>query len=319
MIKDNVIVLNGGLGNQLFQIGFGFYLEKLFNVNTRFETSIGNPRTSFAGDIEANSFRYHKEIEFVELPFGRTSKRVMNKLLRIGAEEESEFLILIAQKLFSGLEIFIETSPKYLEVARGLGYFNLQAKNTESLLHLGYFQTYKWVDSVSDLLFKMLPKKDNDLPEWKALATSEKPIALHLRLGDYKNERFGIPQLSYYQSGIRNILDNDSKREYGSVWVFSDEPKEAKNHLNNLKIRLPIRYIDSSNQESAWTLQLMRHCSAFLIANSTFSWWGSYLRYDRMAPVIAPKPWFRFGNSPNEICPPDWIRISAFNNLRTYD
>jgi hypothetical protein len=57
-------------------------------------------------------------------------------------------------------------------------------------------------------------------------------------------------------------------------------------------------------------LYSMRYCAGFIIANSSFSWWGAVLAKHAEIPVIAPKDW----NNPyvselNRLCPPSWKRV----------
>ena len=51
----------------------------------------------------------------------------------------------------------------------------------------------------------------------------------------------------------------------------------------------------------------MTQCSDFIIANSTFSWWGAWLA--NRGNVIAPKKWFGSNNShldTKDLYPDDW-------------
>lgn len=53
------------------------------------------------------------------------------------------------------------------------------------------------------------------------------------------------------------------------------------------------------------TLRVMCACTAFVLSNSTFGWWGAWLSQAR--PVVAPRR-FLAGISWN-ICPDSWILI----------
>ena len=58
---------------------------------------------------------------------------------------------------------------------------------------------------------------------------------------------------------------------------------------------------------------MMRLCSDFIIANSSFSWWGAWMSTNQNKKVIAPKQWFgnpldKQNNTKDLYCP-DWILI----------
>ena len=53
----------------------------------------------------------------------------------------------------------------------------------------------------------------------------------------------------------------------------------------------------------------MSMCDDFIIANSTFSWWGAWL--GNRGKVIAPKKWFgeNLNHDTKDLYCPDWILI----------
>lgn len=55
--------------------------------------------------------------------------------------------------------------------------------------------------------------------------------------------------------------------------------------------------------------RLMTLCKHFIIANSSFSWWGAWLGNFEDKVVIAPKKWFNEPNVKDDIVPDRWIRI----------
>jgi hypothetical protein len=58
----------------------------------------------------------------------------------------------------------------------------------------------------------------------------------------------------------------------------------------------------------------MRHGSAYVISNSTFSWWGAVLKYDESAAVWAPRPWFKSQRSPEDIYGENWHLVDAWKD-----
>jgi len=75
----------------------------------------------------------------------------------------------------------------------------------------------------------------------------------------------------------------DSDRQ---VIIFSDDPKWCmEQDLFNGD-----RFLVSEAGRSHHDLYLMTQCSDFIIANSTFSWWGAWLA--NKGRVIAPSIWF---------------------------
>ena len=57
----------------------------------------------------------------------------------------------------------------------------------------------------------------------------------------------------------------------------------------------------------------MMACKHFIIANSTFSWWGAWLSNNLHKYVIAPTPWFNTFTKQGVLCP-DWIHLKCDRN-----
>ena len=65
-------------------------------------------------------------------------------------------------------------------------------------------------------------------------------------------------------------------------------------------------YLDESDID---TFYVMIHSKSFIMANSSYSWWGAYLSNANL--VIAPKQWYseKANKNGEDIYEPDWIRI----------
>ena len=54
----------------------------------------------------------------------------------------------------------------------------------------------------------------------------------------------------------------------------------------------------------------MTRCKHFVVANSSFSWWGAWLGGDEKSVRIAPRPWFeKLSFDESDLVPNDWIRL----------
>jgi hypothetical protein len=116
----------------------------------------------------------------------------------------------------------------------------------------------------------------------------------------------GILGEGYYRKAMEIV---DRAYSANPVWVFSDEVSEARKILDWLPSER-VKYIAEVDGQSAASLMAMRLGCAFVIANSTFSWWGAFLSEHENPLVVAPEPWFIGQKDPSLLIPSSWIRIS---------
>ena len=63
-------------------------------------------------------------------------------------------------------------------------------------------------------------------------------------------------------------------------------------------------------QHGYYDMVLMQNCHHNIIANSSFSWWGSWLNSHKDKTIVAPIRWYNGGKLP-DIEFENWVRISA--------
>jgi hypothetical protein len=93
---------------------------------------------------------------------------------------------------------------------------------------------------------------------------------------------------------------------FSSIWVFTDSPNEIQEYLppdRSTKV-----FIVPGDLNTAETFELMRSAKAYIIANSTFSWWAAYLSYTKNPIIYAPDPWFKNIEDPASLIPSHWIK-----------
>ncbi len=185
-------------------------------------------------------------------------------------------------------------------------------KTSDDVYIEGYWQHYKYFENIHPRIFEELTLKqtlETESATWlSAMKQDNSSVAVHIRRGDYvtdsgANYLMGVLPVEYYQKAITYIKDKISNPIF---YFFSDDldwvRKNIQTNTSSYYIEGNLDYVD---------LDLMRHCSHNIIANSTFSWWGAFLNRNPDKIVIAPNQW-----SPREdvnrnikLQFPTWIKL----------
>ncbi len=310
--NDNAFgLLTGGLGNQLFQYSFLLTRGK---KNNYLVSKWGKPRTNSSNEPEIASFELDESCKVLNpnLDFALTRKSI-GYLLRAGyapKKWENKFIQVLAQLIVS-FQVSIGLGRTIIAKAHNSLGFSTSHDFPFSCFHIGYFQSYKWAEE-SDIfkkLMKLKLKNQQNVLDLKNEADELNPVIIHFRFGDYlEEELFGIPSIKYYESAVEAINSFSTTNRH--FWVFSDEIEKARESINLLGIE-SVRYFNSDQFSPSETLEVMRFGSDFIIANSTFSWWAAFLRYNRGGRVISPTPWFKRMSGPNDLVPESWIQLPS--------
>ena len=154
---------------------------------------------------------------------------------------------------------------------------------TENCSLYGFFQTEKYFKHIEKQIRKDFTFKDEIKDECDDLIKQfTNPIALHIRRGDFvwNNKNHPPLGLDYYESALKLF---DSDRE---VIIFSDDTEWCREQ----ELFADDRFAVAEGGDQFYDLCLMSMCDDFIIANSTFSWWGAWL--GNRGKVVAPKQWF---------------------------
>ena len=264
-----IVRLSGGLGNQFFQYAFGrAYAEK----------------TGERLDLDTWSFHRDKlrnyELDNYNIKKGK--KRFWRRV----------FCNIVWE-----LKTHIET-PKWIEnvvkVECEQQIFTCQKITKKDVYAVGFWQNEHYFADIKEILQKEFVYKGNITENQKKVIEemeSENSIAMHIRRGDYVTptcQRIYVNlDKDYYLKALQHIRNN---LQGCSVYVFSDDIEWCKQEYADIE---GVRFIDSAISSSPHIdIELMRHCKHFILANSTFSWWGAYLAEHNDKHVVAPKNWF---------------------------
>ena len=167
----------------------------------------------------------------------------------------------------------------------------------------GFFQTDRYFRHIrEDLLNDFAFKPDVVEESQPILEQFNDPVALHIRRGDFliNHANHNNLTLDYYAEGLKHF---DDDRE---VVIFSDDTDWCKEQ----ELFSDDRFLVSDN-DHLFDLCMMSLCSDFIIANSSFSWWGAWLSESPNKKVVAPKNWFGppldQKNDTKDLYCPGWI------------
>jgi hypothetical protein len=222
-------------------------------------------------------------------------------------EKEFSFLTKIDRKLSNSFGVYARL--RHVQVQHEIG-FDSRFVIRESTNEIrGYFQSYIYAEKYkSDFAMKLSKVgHTSKLLEIRNLADARKPIALHVRCGDYLKlgRIYGSLSHVYYDEALGYL------QQYGNlsdIWIFSDDLFHARKILSGSKYLSDMNFEIANQFDGTQTMYLMSHCDRHIIANSTFSWWGAFLASKSRA-VVAPEPWFRNGATPNQLIPREWKSI----------
>lgn len=271
--------LIGGLGNQMFQYSAAMALAKRSNVDFRIDNS------QFAS--------------YPLRPYALADWCISGKIAT-----HNEML-----KVASEGDLLLET---------GSSYEPKMFQKFQSLYMRGYWQSEDYfIDIREQLLSEFIPANELSQSDKNIISYMEDvaPIMMHIRRGDYvsnshTNSFHGVMPIEYYQNSIEKILNEATDIDGKDVvyFVFSDDPDWCEESFTWLEPKVIVRH--NPPKKGFMDIYLMSKCKHFVIANSSFSWWGAWLSQNKSKIVVAPKEWFQSKNVESDhIVPKSWHRI----------
>jgi hypothetical protein len=165
----------------------------------------------------------------------------------------------------------------------------------------------------NDLKFKAsLDIKNQNIA---ASINSNNSVAIHVRWFNPSNKNSGDHlAIQYYQEAISRIISSVKNPFF---YIFSDQMAITKELLGPLLSQHMVEYVEhNASDEMAYAdLWLMSQCQHFIIANSTFSWWGAWLGEKKgISHVYAPGIFVNPNQSVtawgfNRLIPDRWVTL----------
>ena len=308
---NHTILLNGGLGNQLFQLAALFAGGVDHEIG--FDSSLGfDKHASFMGESLSQIKFPIEPTEVRQKHLILVKRLIANYLLKYGHKTVSpriRTLRYLAKEILS-VFLFFDSHIKYRIITES-DVDTYLGDPDENYYLIGYFQTSKWskYESVQAQFKNIEFDLGDDVKKQAAELLENQTLGMHFRIGDYviDSDAYGVLPNSYYSEAL-NEINLFSKTKI----LFSDSPVEAsKRLLNDLKAPHEVAPASCSAAE---TLYLMSACQSLIIANSSLSWWGAKIGNLRgtTKEVIAPEPWFRLLTTEIDLVEDKWRTVNPW-------
>ena len=283
------ITLAGGLGNQLFQLSAGIYLEEKFGRKVIYDIS------NLTREAKAEIGNYTRKFEIKELVLD-------SQAIKSRYPFRADYPVRYIRRILNPSSVIIETDSNFDA---------LDQVNGKTTSIYGYFQRASIVEESWPFLKSKLEKS----PKFSSLVDSEKVdrIAIHLRFGDYSDDPrtksvHGLTSTKYFEQAI-NLLRSSESLDV-PILVITDDHNQAADFISRLSYSSNMNI--TSNPNPLDDLAEICRSSHVVITNSTFSWWGGWVANKvHSSKVIYPRPWFANSRDPDlPIYVPGWIPLN---------
>ena len=278
-----IVQLSGGLGNQMFQ--YALYLA--LGAEGR---EVRIDETTEYGEHERLRHPELREDFGAQLPSYRVATR---KEIVALTDSYMDFLSRVRRKLTGRrTKLYAERKPYVFDPAvLGL---------TEAYL-TGCWQSERYFADVRQEVRQAFSMDGVRLTgrrreyERMILAAEDAlrtvSVSMHIRRGDYLNRQDiygGICTEDYYRRAMAKMEEILRRRgERPQYFVFTNDPDWAEEHFAGSDA-VVVRGEGKPDGSGIEDMKLMSLCRHHIIANSSFSWWGSWLSREEGRLVMAP-------------------------------
>jgi hypothetical protein len=290
-----MVLLQGGLGNQLFQYATGRAVAARHKV----------PLLLDLGALEKDPRRSYRLGHYNVCAAIASPEQVAE---RIGYDRKKSKLhplrwIGRAARPLKGHIIYARQFQ-----------FDARVMNAPANAYLaGYWSSARYFEGIAPLLRKELTVREEP-DEFNAALAGQirecEAVSVHVRRTDYvtdlgTNRHHGALGREYYAAAVEYLTARVAEPHF---FVFSDDTAWTR---ANLAFSHPATFVEHNGAARDYEdLRLMALCGHHILANSSFSWWGAWLGTRREPVVVAPKRWFADGkHDTRDLYLPGWTRL----------
>ena len=255
---DTVFRIGGGLGNQIFQYAAALAYEK--NTGVRVALDLSNSDNQHNGWEIDRVFDLGKKLRV--LPTG--ASKVLWRCAKYG---ESGRLL---REPFDGNSLVFK--EKLLKTPI-LGVIK------------GFFPSYKYYEEYEDEILPNFKFANTEKIDLMGIDSSRPSVALHVRRGDFLKATGygGICTTEYYDAALSYMRGQCPDAKY---YIFSNDPEWCREYFKGDEFVI----VDVNSGKDSWKdMYMMSRCDHYIIANSSFSFWGMELGKSEDSICVGPK------------------------------
>ena len=275
-----VVRIKGGLGNQMY----GYSLYRAF---------------------KERGYHVKMDISFYKLIYG--SQKGNECLRNFGLER---FFHLKGDYLNIFEELFYKAGKKlgfidaFIDREQG---FQPEVFDIRKGLVDGYWQSFKYISGLESKIRKAfgfhIDITEDDSNLLKMIDETES-VSVHVRRSDYLSGGVSLP-FGYYKRALAYMRSCLKQPQF---FVVSDDISWCKENF----IEDDVVLVDSNKKDECFDMYLMTRCKNNIMANSTYSAWGSFLNMNQNRIVIRPDRWIPGDkNDRKDFWLDDWIPVAV--------
>ena len=261
---NHAVRISDGLGNQMFQYAFAYALMKRTDDDVKIDPFFFK-----------NGLRQY-QLDNYNIGIKRMVSEKLDYVLGFGPRDGGKF-----KKLYR--ECFIAKNYTLIEEKNFMHYDAGVVTPKANSFYIGFWQAPKYFDDYYDEIknqFSRITALSDKTLDYLQLLKQDVSVSLHIRRTDYIGDDFDSSlNFDFYKQAINGIR---GKVGDFKLFVFSDDKAFVRDNFNIMPFTLVEDVSDIDEFE------IMKNCDHHIMANSTFSWWATYLGKDKGGIVYAP-------------------------------
>lgn len=261
---NHAVRISDGLGNQMFQYAFAYALMRQTGDNVKIDPFFFK-----------NGLRQY-QLENYNITMERLVPKKLDYFLGFGPRDGGKFKRIYREHL-------IKRDFKYIEEVNKMHYDSDMVAPKCDSFYMGFWQAPMYFERYYEEIrkeFRRTTGVSEKALDYLETVKKEKSVSLHIRRTDYVGEDFDSSlDFDFYRQALEKIQERIGDFK---LYVFSDDKLFVRENFSLMPFTLVEGVSDIDEFE------IMRSCKHHIMANSTFSWWATYLGENKGGIVFAP-------------------------------